>query len=99
MSFVQASNTLVTAFLDIYSNQSAGNSIAYVAPGIDTTSEPPNDAFWGEVSTENTTAGSQWARSLTPGFHNIYYLYRQLGGGSNIINEHPNHGMIVIAKI
>lgn len=99
VSFVQASNTLVTAFLDIYSNQSAGNSIAYVAPGIDTTSEPPNDAFWGEVSTENTTAGSQWARSLTPGFHNIYYLYRQLGGGSNIINEHPNHGMIVIAKI
>lgn len=97
VSFVQASNTLVTAFLDIYNNPASGTSIAYVAPGIDTTSEPPDDAFYGECQSNNTTAGSQWARSMSPGSHDIYYLYRQ--SGSSVINEHPNHGMIVVAKI
>ena len=97
VSLVQASNTLITAFLDIYSNNGGGGSIAYVAPGIDTTSTPPSDAFYGETQGDNQTIGSQWARSLPAGLHNIYYLYQQSGG--NTINEHPAHGMIVIAKI
>jgi hypothetical protein len=99
VSFVQASNTLVTAFLDIYGNNySEAGSIAYVAPGIDALT-PPSDAFYGETEGDNHTAGSQWARSLSSGLHDIYYLYRQLGNGNNLINEHPSHGMIVIAKI
>jgi hypothetical protein len=103
VSFVQASSTLVTAFLDIYNNPPGDASIAYVAPGIDvnvdsdTERKPPSDAFYGENQTNNTTAGSQWARSLTPGLHNIHYLYQQ--SGNSVINEHANHGMIVIAKV
>jgi hypothetical protein len=102
VSFIQASSTLVTAFLDLYNNpDSAGNaaagSIGYVAPGINDGSNPPDDAFYGEAQYSNTTAGSQWARSLPPGEHNIYYLYKQ--SGASLTNEHPNHGMIVIVKI
>ena len=95
VSLVQASNTLVMAFLDIYSN-TGGGSVAYVAPGINALT-PPQDAFYGETVGTNDTVGSQWARSLPAGLHNIYYLYQQ--GGNNVINEHPAHGMIVIAKI
>jgi len=100
VSFVQANNTLVTAFLDIYNNplSSPYECVIYVAPGIDSTTAPPDDAFYGECQLINTTAGSQWARSLTPGLHNIYYLYKQQAI-STVINEHPNHGMIVVVKI
>lgn len=103
VSWVQSSNTLVTAFLDIYNNpQEGGNpsfngAIAYVAPGINTISGPPEDAFYGECQHENSTAGSQWARSLNSGLNSIYYLYRQID--ISAINEHPAHGMIVIVKI
>lgn len=103
VSFVQASNTLVTAFLDLYNNPdaapggTAAGSIGYVAPGINDMTSPPDDAFYGEVQYSNTTAGSQWARSLVPGLHNIYYLYKQ--SGASIINEHANHGMIVVVKV
>ena len=99
-AIVQASNTLVTAFLDIYSNHTSGTykSIAYVAPGINTTSGPPDDAFFGESQGDNQTAGSQWAQSLNAGLNSIYYLYRQLFEEPNVINEHPSHGMIVISK-
>jgi len=106
ISFVQASDTLVTAFLDIYSNYSGENfptaySVCYVAPGIDTTSAPPADAFYGETIGMNDTAGSQWARALSQGKHDIYYLY-QLGataGITNTVNEHPAHGTIVTIKV
>lgn len=97
---LQASSTLVTAFLDIYGNHAAqtSNSIAYVAPGINSTSGPPDDAFYGETQSDNATAGSQWAQSLGEGLNSIYYLFRQLNSGSNNINEHASHGMIVISK-
>lgn len=105
ISFVQAANTLVTAFLDIYNNPVNGvdHTIVYVAPGIDSLA-PPSDAFYGEVNFTNSTAGSQWSRSLPQGLRNIYYLYKQFASsgapdaGSSIINEHPAHGMIVTLK-
>lgn len=98
ISFVQASETLVTAFLDIYNNPAPNDVIVYVAPGIDTTTSPPADAFYGECQTNNTTAGSQWARSLVAGKHDIYYLYRQFSAGT-VVNEHAAHGMIVTFKV
>ena len=97
-AMLQASNTMVTAFLDIYSNAPALDSVAYVAPGINSTSAPPDDAFYGEARGHDQTAGSQWAQSLSAGLNEIYYLYKQLGPGSNDINEHPAHGLIVISK-
>lgn len=106
ISFVQASESLVTAFLDIYSNYTGANfptnsSVVYVAPGIDATT-PPADAFYGETIEQNGTAGSQWARALSAGKHDIYYLY-QLGYSgtvtTNVVNEHPAHGSIVIFKV
>lgn len=100
ISWVQASSTLATIFMDIYNNPSSGNpagSIAYVAPGINSTSGPPNDAFYGEVQYTNTTAGSQWARALAPGKHDAFYLYKQ--SESSDINEHPAHGIILTVKV
>lgn len=103
-AFVQGAAFMATAFLDIYNNPGAGGSatmngsIAYVAPGINSTTSPPEDAFYGECAVDNSTAGSQWARSVPAGLTEIYYLYRQLGGGSSI-NEHPAHGMIVTCKV
>jgi hypothetical protein len=105
-SFVQASETLVTAFLDIYSNYQGSNwptdySFCYVAPGIDSVSSPPDDAFYGETIGMNDTAGSQWARTLGSGVHDIYYLYKmRLNGGvaSNEINQHAAHGLIITTK-
>lgn len=108
VSWVQASNSLVTAFLDIYNNPLVGGNtvkdgaILYVAPGIDTTTGPPDDAFYGECMYENATAGSQWARSLTAGKHDIYYLFRQLtglGDWKSQVNEHAAHGMIITCKV
>jgi hypothetical protein len=96
-AMLQASNTLVTAFLDIFSN-TTGDSIAYVAPGINSTTTPPDDAFYGETRGNDQTSGSQWAQSLDAGLNEIYYLYKQLGAGANAINEHAAHGMIVISK-
>jgi|LakMenE18May11ns_1017448.scaffolds.fasta_scaffold9956393_2 hypothetical protein len=103
ISFIQAGNTLVTCFLDIYNNfQSPPNvATAYVAPGLDlnlaNTPFPVDDAFYGETQVDNQTTGSQWARALDPGAHDLYYLYKQIG--NSIINEHLNHGMILIAKV
>ena len=107
ISFVQASNTLVTAFLDIYSNYTGENfptaySICYVAPGIDTASGPPSDAFYGETVGMNDTVGSQWSRALSQGKHEIFYLYQLLYAGgitTNAVNEHPAHGSIVTVKV
>jgi len=104
---VQASNTLVTAFLDIYSNYTGENfptaySICYVAPGIDTASGPPSDAFYGETVGMNDTVGSQWSRALSQGKHEIFYLYQLLYAGgitTNAVNEHPAHGSIVTVKV
>jgi hypothetical protein len=60
---------------------------------------PPSDAFYGESQGNNQTAGSQWARSLMGGKHDMYYLYRHLGGANNSINEHPAHGMITVIEV
>ena len=105
VSFVQASDTLVTAYLDMYNNWPATpedptyrGAIAYVAPGIDSTGGPPNDAFYGESQGDNLTSGSQWARALSAGSHDLYYLYRMFGGNGAVLNEHANHGMIVVVK-
>lgn len=101
--FVLASNSLVTAFLDIYSNNAVGipdttvDSVLYVAPGINSSEQPPDDAFYGEVNSTNSTANSNWARTLSSGYNFIQYLYQQSGG--NLVNEHPAHGMIVIIKV
>lgn len=99
ISWVQAGDFLATAFLDIYNNppEIPNGSTAYVAPGIDTTQYPADDAFYGEVNYLNTTAGSQWLRALSPGKHDIYYLYAQ--SASSVINEHLAHGMIVSVKV
>lgn len=105
ISWVQAADTTVLAFLDLYNNPTGGGNterdgcIAYVAPGIDALA-PPDDAFYGEVQYDNQTAGSQWSRALTAGKHDIYYLYKQFSSGTgngalSLINEHPAHGMIV----
>lgn len=107
ISWIQASNTLVTAFLDLYNNPvgSSDATIAYVGPGVDSTSGPPEDAFQGECQYNNSTTGSQWARSMSGGLHNIYYLYKQFtsgtipSGGGSVINEHTAHGMIVTVKV
>jgi hypothetical protein len=114
ISWVQASNTLVTAFLDIYNNKIQEDPvIVYVAPGVNSTSTPPDTAFYGECETAagfesgvgNITAGSQWAESLPSRFHNIYYLYKQFASLSSsttanaVINEHLSHGMIVTVKV
>jgi hypothetical protein len=111
VSWVQASSTLVTAFLDIYNNPVAGGNtkqdgvIAYVAPGINATTFPDPTAFYGECSYENQTAGSQWAGALNPGLNDIYYLYRQFANSlsgtddRSAINEHAAHGMIVTVKV
>ena len=93
IAVVQASNTLVTTFMDIYSN---GSGIVYVAPGINSSGGPPNDAFYGEQQGDNLTGNSQWAQSLNPGMNEIYYLHKQ--SGDNRVNEHPAHGWIVISK-
>ena len=102
-SWVQGAAFLATTFLDIYGNSMETtintSTIAYVAPGIDSMTTPPADAFYGETQANNQTSGSQWARSLPGGKHDIYYLYRQLGGQNNLINEHPGHGMIVIVEV
>jgi hypothetical protein len=102
ISLIQAGNTLVTCFLDIYNNlQSPSSSLAYVAPGLDLNlANPPypvDDAFYGETQGDNQTVGSQWARALDPGAHDLYYLYKQ--AGNSIINEHLNHGMISTVKV
>ena len=107
ISWVQATDSLVTAFLDLYSNYQGlayptNYSVAYVAPGIDTTSGPPDDAFYGETIGMNDTVGSQWARTLVSGQHDIYYLYKLGYVGSvtlNNLNEHPAHGLIVTGKV
>ena len=109
ISWVQASNTLATAFLDIYNNWaepytlSVGQGpITYVGPGLDTVAGPEVDAFYGECQYNNSTAGSQWARSVTPGKHDLYYLYRSFSGGGTatpVINEHASHGMIITVKV
>jgi len=96
ISYVSAGSSLATAFLDIYSNHPDNDSVVYVAPGINTTSGPPSDAFYGETISANGTVGSQWARSLGPGLNEIFYLYQQYG--SNTVNEHPAHGLILITK-
>ena len=102
VSWVQASESLATAFLDIYNNTTAaGNTYsgatAYIAPGIDSTTTPPDDALYGEISSDNSTAGSQWARSLSAGKHDIYYLHKQ--SAASVINEHASHGTIAIIKV
>lgn len=98
-SILQASNTLVTIFQDIYSNSPSQNTILYVAPGINSTTTPVEDAFYGESMGNNQSVGSQWASPLSPGLNDIYYLYRQFGGdGNNVVNEHPAHGIIVVSK-
>ena len=109
ISFVQTGKSLVTCFLDIYNNPGEAQpgvtspvSLAYVAPGLNLDIvngpiEPVYDAFYGETQGDNQTTGSQWARALTPGLHDVYYLYKQ--GSASIINEHLNHGMIAIVKI
>jgi hypothetical protein len=100
-----ADTSLVTAYLDIYSNplgKSAGgaSTIAYVAPGINTFAGPPDDAFYGETGhIDNQTANSQWSRSMTHGVQRIYYLYCQKGLDANVINEHAAHGMIVTSQV
>ena len=109
ITWVQCGETLVTAFLDIYNNpQTGGNTlkdgaIVYVAPGIDATSGPPADAFFGECMYENTTAGSQWCRAMSPGKHDVYYLYKQFSPNGtdarSAVNEHPSHGMILTVKV
>ena len=97
VSFVQASSTLVTAFLDIYNNESGGEiGVAYVAAGVDALA-PAEDTFFGEVQTTNTTANSQFCRSMAPGLHNLYYLYSQ--HDNSLINEHPRHGIIATMKV
>jgi hypothetical protein len=58
---------------------------------------PVDDAYYGETQGDNQTAGSQWARALDPGAHDLYYLYKQ--GGIAVINEHLNHGMISTVKV
>ena len=108
VSFVQASNSLVTSFLDIYNNPGANGTsgVAYVAPGIDcaagsTTCLPPDDAFYGEVQSIDTTACSSWARSMPAGWHEVSYLWQHGSGGgasNGPLNDHKSHGMIVIAK-
>jgi hypothetical protein len=100
---VQAGDSLVTVFLDIYNNwlgdQGGGQGpIAYVAPGINTPLGPPFDAFNGEARYTDTTAGAQWASSLPGQKHDVYYLYR-LFAGTGIVNQHVGHGMIVVFKI
>ena len=100
--FVLASNTQVTAFLDIYSNSPTGwmelpSTFIYVAPGVNSTVSPPNDAFWGESCGTNDTANSNWVRTLSSGYNFIQYLYKQVY--ANIVNEHPVHGMIVTTKV
>jgi hypothetical protein len=109
ISFVQTGKNLVTCFLDIYNNPGTAQpgvtspaSLAYVAPGLNLNTvsgpiEPVSDAFYGETQGDNQTTGSQWARALTPGLHDVYYLYKQLS--ASVINEHLNHGMIIIVKI
>lgn len=102
ISFVQATESLVMTFLDIYNNPiAAGGSpdgaTCYVAPGINSTTAPPSDAFYGEVNYNNSTAGSQWARSLPQGKHDIYYLYAQ--SAPSVVNEHAAHGMIATFKV
>ena len=112
VSWVQASSTLVTAFLDIYNNPIAGgntkqdNVTAYVAPGVNDTTAPDPTSFHGESTYESQTAGSQWAGALNPGLNNIYYLYRQIVNAAigstdarSQINEHVAHGMIVTVKV
>ena len=111
VSWMQASRTLATAFLDIYNNPIAGGNlkpdgaIAYVAPGINATTFPDPTAFFGECTYENQTAGSQWAGALQPGLNSIYYLYRQFANtlagddARSSINEHTSHGMIVTVKV
>ena len=56
----------------------AGHTEYGHAPGIDTTSTPPADAFYGETIGMNDTVGSQWARALSEGKHDIYYLARNV---------------------
>jgi hypothetical protein len=75
-------------------------SVCYVAPGIDSVSSPPDDAFYGETIGMNDTVGSQWARTLSSGMHDIYYLYKMAlnGVASNAVNEHAAHGMIITTK-
>jgi hypothetical protein len=94
IDMVQASNTLVLVFMDIYSN---GPSVVYCCPGVNSNAGPVADAFWGEQQGENQTANSQWGKSLNPGLNQIYYMYKQLGP-DNLINEHENHGWIVVSK-
>ncbi len=71
IAWVQAGDSLVTAFLDIYNNPLVGGNtkrdgaIVYVAPGVNRDSGPPDDAFYGECMYENSTATSQWSRSAS----------------------------------
>lgn len=107
VAWVQATNSLVTAFLDIYNNPADGQAaIVYVAPGINSMTGPPPTAFYGESecggTVRNLTSGSQWAESMPPRLHEIFYLYKQFdggGGGGALVNEHPGHGMIVLVKV
>ena len=101
--FVLATDALVTSFLDIYSNNNVDlpnttvGSVVYVAPGVNSLFYPPDDAFYGEASYTNSTANSNWVRTLSSGYNFIQYLYQQSDG--NLVNEHPAHGMIVTTKV
>jgi hypothetical protein len=97
--FLLAQPQLVTAFLDIYNNSLNNSSINYVITGVNSINQAASDSFFGEVQTGNTTANSNWSRSLSKGYNFIQYLYQQLGSGKNYVNEHPTHGMIVITKV
>jgi hypothetical protein len=98
--FVLAQRQLTTAFADIYSNPNISTwagTVLYVMFGVNSTSQAAPDGFFGEGGEPNQTSTTCWARTLNPGYNYIQYLYTQ--GGTNWVNEHPSHGLIVTTKV
>lgn len=107
VSFVVARGTPITAFTSIYNNPEnitdpptlGAKSIVYVAPGINGVTLE-QDVITSETENQNSVATSYWARTLGGqgrALNEIFYMYRQQN--PTLVNEHPNHGLIVTLQV
>lgn len=101
IAWVQASDLLATAYLSIYNDQISGTPLGnvYVQPGFNSTVLPSADAFSAESQSPNTTVISPWGRSVSAGFHELYYLWLVRPGGNSIVNQHTNNGILAMLKV
>ena len=94
LEYVLARESRMDHFYDMYSN---GDNIIYAAVGLDNNGIPPRDHFQVEVVGNNISSTGFLMRTLAPGRHRNFYLYRN--GIGNVAQEHLSHGMACLIKV